>query len=56
MSKIVTFTVSAEVEDDGIKKPSTEEEKLFEEMLSAMEDIVGRSPFTLDDSSYETEG
>lgn len=51
--KVVTFTVSVEVEDDGIANPSTEERKLFEQMLSDMEEVVGKSPFTLDDSGWE---
>lgn len=51
--KIVTFTISIEVEDDGCEGFSTEEQNLFREMLSAMEEVVGRSPFSLDDSGWE---
>jgi hypothetical protein len=45
----VIFTVSIEIEEDEINS------KLMAEMLSAMEEVVGRSPFCLDDSSWEVE-
>lgn len=53
MSKLVTFTISIEVEDDGLTRYSKEEQELFDKMLSDMEEVVGKSPFTLDDSYWE---
>ena len=49
MSKIVTFTISIEVDEE--QAPINE--NIFSEMLSGMEEIVGRSPFSLNDSGFE---
>jgi hypothetical protein len=53
MNKLVEFTISVEVEGDDIKSPSSEERDLFDRMMSDMEEVVGRSPCTLNDAYWE---
>jgi hypothetical protein len=50
---VIEFTVSIEVDDVVETKVATNQAKQFDEMLSSMEEIVGKAGFSLNASNWE---